>query len=194
MGQNIYSRSDRYKLSARDVSRVTDFSKAFMDSKDFDDDISRWKTSSAKDMSEMCTLSTPAAPLVLSAPRAPSPSSSSTSTTVYVATSFNGDVSQWDVGKVQDMKEMCKLSTPAAPLVLSAPRVALTSSSSSTSVTVYEATSFNQQLGGAWATSTADKFSMLFSMFSSCPGSIEGKTNNEWGTPIEEGQSESGGF
>ena len=42
------------------------------------------------------------------------------------------------------------------------------------------ATSFNQQLGGAWSTSTAWKDNM----FRNCPGgSIEGKTNNENGTP-----------
>ena len=68
----------------------------------------------------MCKLSTPAAPLVLSASchhhilAVPS-----ISATVKGATSFNGDVSQWDVGRVENMLEMCKLSTPAAPLVLS---------------------------------------------------------------------------
>ena len=43
------------------------------------------------------------------------------------------------------------------------------------------ATSFNQRLGGQWATSTADKWGMFRY---GCPGSIEGKTNNEWGTPV----------
>ena len=38
----------------------------------------------------------------------------------------------------------------------------------STSATVDAATSFNQQLGGAWYTSTADKYRM----FDRCPGSI----------------------
>ena len=38
----------------------------------------------------------------------------------------------------------------------------------STSATVHAASSFNQQLGGAWATSTADKRDM----FDDCPGSI----------------------
>ena len=66
---------------------------------------------------------------MLSAPRAALTSSpSSTSATVYGASSFNGDVSQWDVAQVENMRGMCKLSTPAAPLVLSAPRAALTSS------------------------------------------------------------------
>ena len=45
---------------------------------------------------------------------------------------------------------------------------ALTSSPPSTSATVDGASSFNQQLGGAWATSTANKNYM----FCNCPGSI----------------------
>ena len=73
-----------------------------------------------------------------SPPRPPS-----NSATVYEARSFNGDVSQWNVAQVKDMSYMCKLSTPAAPLVLSAPRDTLTSSSPSTSATVSNATSFN---------------------------------------------------
>ena len=77
-------------------------------------------------------------------------------------------MSQWDVGQVENMYWMCKLSTSAAPLVLSVPRAAVTSSPPSTSATVYGATSFNQQLGGAWSTSTANKNGMLVN----CPGSI----------------------
>ena len=42
------------------------------------------------------------------------------------ATSFNGDLSSWDVGRVTDMSGM-----------------------------FYDATSFNRQLGGAWSGSTA---------------------------------------
>ena len=45
---------------------------------------------------------------------------------------------------------------------------ALTSSPSSTSATVFMAESFNQQLGGAWSTSTASKVNMFYN----CPGSI----------------------
>ena len=45
--------------------------------------------------------------------------------------------------------------------------------------TFYKATSFNQQLGGAWARSTAEKHWM----FRHSPGSIEGKTNTADGTP-----------
>ena len=41
---------------------------------------------------------------------------------------FDADISRWDVGQVKDMHGMCKLSTPVAPLVLSAPSAALTSS------------------------------------------------------------------
>ena len=48
------------------------------------------------------------------------------------------------------------------------------------SATVCAAHSFNQQLGGAWATSTADQDYM----FNGCRGgSIVGKTNNGSGTP-----------
>ena len=42
------------------------------------------------------------------------------------------------------------------------------------------ATSFNQRLGGQWATSTAYKGSMFGR---GCSGSIEGKTNDAEGTP-----------
>ena len=42
------------------------------------------------------------------------------------------------------------------------------------------ATSFNQRLGGQWATSTASKEWMFRR---GCPGSIEGKTNDVYGTP-----------
>ena len=67
------------------------------------------------------------------------------------ATSFNIDLSQWDVSKVVDMGYMLN-----------------------------GATSFTHQLGGAWSTSTADKYRM----FLNCPGSITGKTNNANGTPV----------
>ena len=66
------------------------------------------------------------------------------------ATSFNGDLSQWDVSKVRHMDNMLQ-----------------------------GATSFTHQLGGAWSTNTADKYGM----FDNCPGSIAGKTNNASGTP-----------
>jgi len=42
------------------------------------------------------------------------------------------------------------------------------------------ATSFNQRLGGQWSTSTADKGFMFYA----CPGSIEGKTKDAYGTPM----------
>ena len=41
------------------------------------------------------------------------------------------------------------------------------------------ATSFDRELGGAWATSTAHKYRM----FSNSPGSIAGKINDANGTP-----------
>ena len=46
--------------------------------------------------------------------------------------------------------------------------------------TFYCATSFNRQLGGSWAQSTANKHWM----FQESPGSIEGKTKNADGTPV----------
>ena len=49
------------------------------------------------------------------------------------ATSFNGDLSGWDVSKVIYMR-----------------------------YTFYGATSFNQKLSGAWSTSTADKAAMFY--------------------------------
>ena len=66
------------------------------------------------------------------------------------AESFNGDLSRWEVGQVTNMR--CMLDG---------------------------ATSFDRQLGGAWATSTAHKIRM----FNNSPGSIAGKINNATGTP-----------
>jgi len=40
------------------------------------------------------------------------------------------------------------------------------------------ATSFTRQLGGAWATSTADKYAMFYNS----PGTIAGKVKGEYGT------------
>ena len=48
------------------------------------------------------------------------------------ATSFNGDLSSWDVGRVTDMSHM-----------------------------FHGATSFNHQLGGLWSDSTADQTFMF---------------------------------
>ena len=65
------------------------------------------------------------------------------------ATSFNGDLSCWDVGQVQYMAFI-----------------------------FHGATSFDRELGGAWATSTADKHKMC----SNSPGTIAGKTKDVHGT------------
>jgi surface protein len=67
----------------------------------------------------------------------------------FVATSFTGDLSGWDVGQVQYMD-----------------------------YTFYGATSFTHQLGGAWATSTVEKYMMFFNS----PGTIAGKTKTANGT------------
>ena len=65
------------------------------------------------------------------------------------ATSFNGDLSRWDVGQVNYMTMMFR-----------------------------HATSFTHQLGGAWATSTANKGWM----FNNSPGTIAGKVKDANGT------------
>ena len=64
---------------------------------------------------------------------------------------FHDDLSRWDVSKGTTMTGMCR-----------------------------NATSVDQQLGGAWARSKAAK---IF-MFNRSPGSIEGKTNGAGGTPM----------
>ena len=70
---------------------------------------------------------------------------------LYGAKAINAPIGDWDVSTVRDMRYM-----------------------------LYGATSFNQRLGGHWATSTAYKLRMFNR---GCPGSIEGKTNNGFGTP-----------
>ena len=49
----------------------------------------------------------------------------------HSATSFNGDLSRWEVGQVRSMRDM-----------------------------FHGAASFNRQLGGAWPTSTVDQHAM----------------------------------
>ena len=68
------------------------------------------------------------------------------------AKAFNAPIGDWDVSSVNSMIDM-----------------------------LYGATSFNQQLGGQWATSTANQH---FMFCHGCPGSIEGRTNNANGTPV----------
>ena len=65
------------------------------------------------------------------------------------AASFTGDLSSWDVGQVKYMRSMFD-----------------------------GATSFTHQLGGAWATSTADKRTLFYNS----PGTIAGKTKGAGGT------------
>ena len=67
------------------------------------------------------------------------------------ATSFNGDLSCWDVGQVESMMYM-----------------------------FCGATSFTHQLGGAWATSTAQKGFM----FLGSPGTIAGKVKDASGSIV----------
>ena len=67
------------------------------------------------------------------------------------AAAFNAPIGDWDVSSVFNMSEM-----------------------------LYGATSFNQRLGGQWASSTAEKYRTFAG---GCPGSIEGMTNDAHGTP-----------
>lgn len=92
-----------------------------------------------------------------------------TSATVCRASSFNGDVSQWDVSSVTDMGSMCKWPTPAIAwdVCASWPPSPPYSAPTPTSATVLDASSFNQKLSGAWTASRAKKEDMFFN----CPGS-----------------------
>eukprot|EP00618_Florenciella_parvula_P037310 CAMPEP_0119471442 /NCGR_PEP_ID=MMETSP1344-20130328/3905_1 /TAXON_ID=236787 /ORGANISM="Florenciella parvula, Strain CCMP2471" /LENGTH=331 /DNA_ID=CAMNT_0007504223 /DNA_START=143 /DNA_END=1138 /DNA_ORIENTATION=+ len=65
------------------------------------------------------------------------------------ATSFNSDLSSWEVGQVEYMNHMFD-----------------------------GATSFTRQLGGAWSTTTANKYAM----FRNSPGTITGKVKDVHGT------------
>ena len=69
--------------------------------------------------------------------------------TLSYATSFTGDLSCWGFGQVKFMNQM-----------------------------FVGATSFTHQLGGAWSTSTANKFAM----FENSPGTIAGKVKTANGT------------
>ena len=96
--------------------------------------------------------------------------------TFYGVTSFNGDLSRWDVRQVTDMDRCFSgatsfngdLSRWDVRQVIDMYRC------------FFEATSFDQQLGGSWAQSTANKDVMFYKS----PGSIEGKTNDAYGTPV----------
>ena len=58
------------RIETWDTSRITDMSYLFLFKGDFNADISWWNVGRVKDMHQMCELSTSAATLVLSAPRA----------------------------------------------------------------------------------------------------------------------------
>ena len=92
------------------------------------------------------------------------------------ATSFNGNLSQWDVSNVTDMNYMLKDATSFNGDLSHWDVRQVTDMDECFS----GATSFNQQLGGSWAQSTADKHAMFYDS----PGSIEGKTNDAFGTPV----------
>ena len=94
------------------------------------------------------------------------------------ATAFTGaGIGCWDVSSVTNMCCMLRDATAfTAPIgdwdVSNVTNMALMLSG---------ATSFNQRLGGQWATSPADKDNMFNK---GCSGSIEGMTNDAYGTPM----------
>ena len=93
----------------------------------------------------------------------------------YKKANFNGDISRWDVSSVTDMSFMlCYASSFNGDLSQWD-----VSNVTNMGYMLFGATSFTHQLGGAWSTSTAEKYRM----FLNCPGSIAGKTNNADGTP-----------
>ena len=93
----------------------------------------------------------------------------------YYKANFNGDISRWDVSSVLSMTCILKGAT-SFNRDLSQWDVA----NVNYMWCMFDgATSFTHQLGGAWSTSTAYKTFM----FSNCPGSIAGKTNDTSGTP-----------
>ena len=92
----------------------------------------------------------------------------------FGATSFNGDLSRWNVSNVVDMHLMFYHAT-SFNCDLSCWEVGQVGYMSSM---FHDATSFTHQLGGAWATSTADKREM----FLDSPGTIAGKVKDAHGT------------
>ena len=90
------------------------------------------------------------------------------------ATSFNGDLSRWEVGQVKYMTWMFAGATSFNG-DLSDCEVGQVESME---CMFAGATSFTCQLSGAWSTSTADKYAM----FHDSPGTIAGKAKNAYGT------------
>ena len=72
----IQSADTKADLNHLDVSKMTDMSDVFSNSK-FNGDISKWDVSNVRDMSYM-----------------------------FKHSKFNGDISKWDVSKVKDMRRM----------------------------------------------------------------------------------------
>ena len=91
------------------------------------------------------------------------------------ATSFNIDISSWDVSSVTDMQGMFN---SASSFNIDISCWAVSDACINMNRAFQDATSFTHQLGGAWSTSTADKYHM----FMNCPGSIAGKTKHADGT------------
>ena len=94
------------------------------------------------------------------------------------ATAFTGaGIGCWDVSSVTNMSSMLYGATAFNAPIGDWDVSSVTEMSGMLS----GATSFNQRLGGQWATSRANK---RFMFYNGCPGSIEGKTNDQWGTPV----------
>ena len=96
-------------ISEWDVSHVTDMSDMFHGAFSFNGDLSRWDVSNVTDMSGMFTgvrvWNTPSGVVVWNTPSGGDVSSAPLKP-FYYASSFNGDVSEWDVSKVTDMSGM----------------------------------------------------------------------------------------
>ena len=93
---------------------------------------------------------------------------------LYDKRDFNVDISRWNVSNVVDM-DNTSIGVTSFNSDLScwdAGQVGILAGTS------YLAISFDRQLGGAWATSTAEKHMMFFSS----PGTIAGKTKDASGT------------
>ena len=92
-------------LSSWDVSSVTDMASMFFYTSDFDGDLSGWDVSSVTDMASPTCSSTPLT-LMATSPDGTSPSVTDMSGMFNSASSFNGDLSGWDVSSVTDMSYM----------------------------------------------------------------------------------------
>ena len=181
-------------IASWDTSGVTDLSTLFVEY--FNEDISRWDVSNVVNMEGMLSHCTS---FNGDLSRWEVGKVQSIQCMFYGATSFNGDLSRWNVGQVKDMGGMFADATSfngdlsrwevgqvQSMRGMFGGATSFTGDLSNWEVGQVEsmrymfngATSFTRQLGGAWATSTADKFRM----FLISPGTIAGKAKGADGT------------